>query len=142
MRNYPNRNSVWLNFQFKNITHVPCFWCEKLLLRGKATTDHIVPNYLEKGKEEGNKVVCCTKCNHERSQISTLMADLINVEVWSKRRIAKWFTRRDVIRKLLHKYRELICVKVNQDIQSECLQEINMILRLPKNYFSDKTSRK
>ncbi len=142
MRDYSNRNSVWLDTQFEYLTHLPCFWCNKLLTRGRSTVDHVIPSYLDSMVEE-NRVVCCKQCNNERSKISSLASDLRKPNIiWGRGRITKWFAKRDEVRPLLHYYRQQIQLKLDVHMQMYCLNEINLILRLPKNYFSDKTSQK
>lgn len=139
VQNEKRHSRYWLDSQFKNSNNLPlpCFWCGTMLTRLTCTADHIVPSYMKKDIED-NLVVCCCACNNERSKISTLYSRLLTTESWTRGSKTRWFQRRKETKQILHKFRELIEIKLSMEKQLICLEEINRILWTNPSFFKDK----
>lgn len=47
-----------------------CFYCKKSLMESEITIDHMTPLNRGGKTEEGNLVIACEKCNHEKSDMT------------------------------------------------------------------------
>lgn len=61
----------WYVYKHKMLSRYrKCFWCRCDVNRCTATIDHLIPLSNDGPDEPCNLVLACSKCNHERGQVT------------------------------------------------------------------------